>query len=91
MVAFELRIVLFTVEVSAFKMIGSFGDVIIRSLPCDVIARAHLALLSQYSQFAWRNLVTKIRLHFISSVSPGYSTLCAGTCSRHQSSINSSS
>lgn len=27
MVAFELRIVVFTVEVSAFKMIGSFGDV----------------------------------------------------------------
>ena len=35
--------------------------------------------------------MTKIRLHFLSSVSPGYSTLCAGTCSRHQSSINSSS
>ena len=32
-------------RVSACKMIGSFGDVIIRSLPCDVIARAHLALL----------------------------------------------
>lgn len=44
-VASELRIVVFTVEVSACKMIGSFGDVIIRSLPCDVIARAHLALL----------------------------------------------
>ena len=29
MVASELRIVVFTVEVSACKMIGSFGDVII--------------------------------------------------------------
>lgn len=48
MVAFELRIVVFTVEVSACKMIGSFGDVIIRSLPCDVIARAHLALLHSF-------------------------------------------
>ena len=47
---------------SACILIGSFRAVIIRSLPCDVIARAHLASL--YSKFAWRNPVTKSRLYF---------------------------
>lgn len=89
-VAFELRIVVFTAEVSACKMIGSFGDVIIRSFPYDVIARAHLALLHSihnlHGGILWQKLdwIFVLRLALVIRH-------CAGTCSRHLSSINSSS